>query len=79
MILKLICIGDGKGIAWGSDLAEEYVIFNRDILHRYEPLSLNVIKIGGSTINDWDKNLAQINQILDMTTNNYCTWWRQNS
>ena len=31
------------------------------------PLSLNVIKIGGSTINDWDKNLAQINQILDMS------------
>ena len=30
------------------------------------PLSLNVIKIGGSTINDWDKNLAQLNQILDM-------------
>ena len=30
------------------------------------PSSLSVIKIGGSTINDWDKNLAQLNQILDM-------------
>ena len=28
--------------------------------------SLSVIKIGGSTINDWDKNLSQLNQILDM-------------
>ena len=28
--------------------------------------SLSVIKIGGSTINDWDKNLAQLNQILNM-------------
>ena len=28
--------------------------------------SLSVIKIGGSTINDWDKNLAQLNHILDM-------------
>ena len=30
------------------------------------PESLSVIKIGGSTIDDWDKNLAQLNQILDM-------------
>ena len=30
------------------------------------PSSLNVIKIGGSTINDWDKNLAQLNQVLNM-------------
>ena len=28
--------------------------------------SLSVIKIGGSTINDWDKNLAQLNQVLNM-------------
>ena len=28
--------------------------------------SLSVIKIGGSTIDDWDKNLAQLNHILDM-------------
>ena len=23
-----LCIGDGRGIAWGSDLTEEYVVFN---------------------------------------------------
>ena len=31
-----------------------------------DPESLSVIKIGGSTIDDWDKNLAQLNHILDM-------------